>query len=260
VGFNAALTASVALTGGALFTSVAVSSASAAPAWPTAKGRQAVSKTIEVSGLYDGGLKRFSGTGALGDGGQEEDQDPIFKLKNGAVLKNVLLGAPVAGGIHCMGNCTLQNVWWEDIGEDAASFKGKSARFVYTVHGGGARKTADKVFQFNGAGKLVISKFQASHFGNLVRSCGNNCSTQYKRTIMVNDVDLTAPGKAIVGINTNYGDTASLRSVRIYWDRGKKMKTCVRYIGNNTGKEPKKTGSGPDGTHCRFVASDISYK
>jgi len=258
----AALTAALGLTGAALATNVMLQPAGAAtaavPAWPSATGSQAVSKTIEVSGTYDGSLKRFYGSGDLGGGGQDEGQDPIFKLADGATLKNVILGSPAADGVHCSGSCTIQNVWWEDVGEDAASFKGTSTGSVYTVYGGGAKKASDKVFQFNGAGKLVVTKFQVSDFGKLVRSCGN-CSKQYKREIIVNDVDITAPGKSLVGINTNYGDTAALRSVRIHGDSSKKIKPCVRYTGNSTGAEPKETGSGPDGTYCRYTASDLSY-
>ncbi len=258
----AALTAALGLTGAALATNVmlqpAGAAAAAVPAWPSATGTQAVSKTIAVSGTYDGSLKRFYGSGDLGGDGQDEGQDPIFKLADGATLKNVILGSPAADGVHCSGSCTIQNVWWEDVGEDAASFKGTSTGSVYTVYGGGARKASDKVFQFNGAGKLVITKFQVADFGKLVRSCGN-CSKQYKRDIIVNDVDITAPGKSLVGINTNYGDTAALRSVRIHGDSSKKIKPCIRYTGNNTGAEPKETGSGPDGTYCRYTASDLSY-
>ncbi|MET9808508.1 pectate lyase [Streptomyces halstedii] len=257
-----ALTVVAGLTAAALATTVTVQPAGAAttaiPAWPSATGSQTVSKTIEVSGTYDGGLKRFTGSGDLGDGGQGEGQDPLFKLKDGATIKNVILGSPAADGIHCSGSCTIQNVWWEDVGEDAASFKGTSTSSVYTVSGGGAKKASDKVFQFNGAGRLVVTKFQVADFGKLVRSCGN-CSKQYKREIVVNDVDVTAPGKALVGVNTNYGDTASLRSVRIHGDSGKKIKPCVRYTGNSTGAEPKETGSGPDGTYCQYTASDLSY-
>ncbi|GGS21657.1 pectate lyase [Streptomyces aureoverticillatus] len=249
--------AALSLASAALVTGGA-SPASAAPAWPTPNGSQPVSKTIDVSGPYDGGLKRFYGSGDLGDGGQGEGQDPIFKLKDGAVLKNVILGSPAADGIHCMGSCTLQNVWWEDVGEDAASFKGKSSSATYTVTGGGARKASDKVFQFNGAGKLNVTGFQVRDFGKLVRSCGN-CSTQYKRTIVVNNVDVTAPGTSLVGINQNYGDTAELRGIRIHGDSSKKIKPCVRYVGNDTGDEPDEVGSGPDGTYCRYSASDISY-
>ncbi|ORT56787.1 pectate lyase [Streptomyces sp. CB03238] len=255
----AALTGAVALTGAAVTAGVALPTAGAAAAWPTPNGSKPVPATIEFSGTYDGGMARHYGTGDLGDGGQDEGQSPLFTLADGAVLKNVVLGSPAADGVHCLGSCTLQNVWWEDVGEDAATFKSKSSSAVYTVTGGGARKASDKVFQFNGAGKLTITGFQVSDFGKLVRSCGN-CSTQYKRTIVVDNVDVTAPGGSIAGINTNYGDTATFRNIRIHGDSSKKIKPCVRYTGNNTGAEPVQTGSGPDGTYCRYTASDITYQ
>ncbi|MER6351606.1 pectate lyase [Streptomyces sp. NPDC001634] len=232
--------------------------AHAAAAWPTPTKSVPVSKTIPVSGTYDGKLQRFYGSGDLGDGGQSENQSPIFNLSDGAVLKNVIIGAPGADGIHCLGSCTLQNVWWEDVGEDAATFKGTSSSATYLVTGGGAKSASDKVFQFNGAGRLTVTGFQVQNFGKLVRSCGN-CKTQYKRTVVVSDIDATAPGKAIVGINQNYGDTATLSRIRIHGDSSKKIKPCVRYQGNNTGKEPKELGSGPDGTYCKYTTSDISY-
>ncbi|GAA3836466.1 pectate lyase [Streptomyces phyllanthi] len=252
------LATALGLTGTAIVTTSLLGSAGAAASWPTAQGKKAVSKTIEVSGTYDGKLKKFYGSGALGDGGQDEDQDPVFKLKDGAVLKNVIIGAPAADGIHCMGSCTLKNVWWLDVGEDAASFKGRSSSARYTVTGGGAKKASDKVFQFNGAGKLTVTGFQVSDFGKLVRSCGN-CSKQYKRTIVISDVDVTAPGKSLVGVNQNYGDTATLTKVRVHGDSKKKIRICTRFQGNNTGKEPKDLGSGPDGTYCKYKKSTVSY-
>ncbi|MFF6838938.1 pectate lyase [Streptomyces tanashiensis] len=249
------------ITGAAVLTTGLLAPAGAAgavPAWPTAKGGKPVATTIEVSGTYDGKLQRFHGTGELGSDGQDESQKPVFVLKDGAVLKNVIIGTPAADGVHCLGSCTLQNVWWENVGEDAATFKGTSASAVYAVYGGGARSASDKVFQFNGAGKLVVTRFQVSDFGKLVRSCGN-CKKQYRRTILINDVDVTAPGKSIVGVNAGYGDTATLRNVRIHGDTKKKIKPCTRFTGNDTGKEPKEIGTGPDGTTCRYSAGDLSY-
>ncbi|MEU0660369.1 pectate lyase [Streptomyces lavendulocolor] len=257
--------AALALTGGALLGTGLLAPAGAAPsgsapAWPTAQGKPVpVPKTIEVSGVHDGKMQRYTGSGALGGGGQDESQDPLFKLKDGAVLKNVILGSPAADGVHCSGTCTLENVWWEDVGEDAATFKGTSPSATYTVKGGGARKASDKVLQFNGAGRLTVTGFQVSDFGKLVRTCGN-CGKQYKRTVVISDVDITAPGKSIVGINENYGDTATLSKVRITGDSKKKIKVCTRFQGNNTGKEPKEIGSGPDGKHCLYKASDVTYK
>ncbi|MFE9024217.1 pectate lyase [Streptomyces sp. NPDC007808] len=81
------------VTGAAIVTTTSLlSSAGAAASWPTANGSKAVTSTIEVSGTYDGRLTKFHGSGALGGSGQEEDQDPIFRLADGAVLKNVIIG------------------------------------------------------------------------------------------------------------------------------------------------------------------------
>ncbi|MEV5799781.1 pectate lyase [Streptomyces collinus] len=230
-----------------------------AATWPTANGSQAVSATISLSGTKDYGMKRLYGTGDLGTDGQSESQDPILELAPGTVLKNVIMGAPAADGIHCLGGCTLQNVWWEDVGEDAATFLGSSSSNVYTVTGGGAKEAGDKVFQFNGAGTLDVSGFAVKNFGKLVRSCGN-CKTQYKRTINLSGIEATYKGSALVGINTNYGDSATLRNITVVGDSGKKIVPCQKYIGNNTGAEPSKNGTGPDSTYCKYASSDITYK
>ncbi|WP_081240873.1 pectate lyase [Streptomyces viridosporus] len=235
------------------------SSPAGAATWPTPNGSQGVSSTISVSGTKDYGMKRLYGTGDLGSGSQDEDQGPILELADGAVLKNVVLGAPAADGIHCLGSCTLQNVWWEDVGEDAATFKGKSSSAVYTVSGGGAKEASDKVFQFNGAGTLNVSNFAVQNFGTFVRSCGN-CSTQYKRTINLNTIEVTWKGSRLAGINTNYGDSATLRNITIIGDSSKKIIPCQKYIGNNSGKEPSTNGSGPDGTYCKYASSDVTYR
>ncbi|MBC2903801.1 pectate lyase [Streptomyces sp. PSKA01] len=238
-------------------TTMSATSGTALAAWPTPTGNQAVSSTIEVSGTYDGSLKRFHGSGDLGSDGQSESQGPLFELADGAVLKNVVLGSPAADGVHCLGSCTLQNVWWEDVGEDAASFKGKSTSAKYLVDGGGARKADDKVLQFNGAGTLTVRNFQVEDFGKLVRSCGN-CSTQYQRHIVISNVKATAPGKVLVGVNANYGDTATLSGVTVVGD--KDLTVCERFKGNSGGDEPTSLGEGPDGTTCRYSTSDVTHQ
>jgi hypothetical protein len=211
-----------------------------------------------VSGTYDGALKRFYGSGALGSDDQSEDQGPIFELADGATLKNVIIGDPAADGVHCLGSCTIQNVWWEDVGEDAATFKSKSASATYLVDGGGAKKADDKVLQFNGAGTLTVRNFQVEDFGKLVRSCGN-CKTQFTRHIVVSNVRATSPGKVLVGINSNFGDTAKISGVTVIGDTSKKLVICERFKGNSTGAEPTEVGSGSDGTNCVYSASAIAY-
>ncbi|HWS33241.1 MAG TPA: pectate lyase [Actinoplanes sp.] len=225
-------------------------------AWPKATSEKPVTATIPISGTVDGGNARYFGSGPLGDDSQDEGQDPLFKLADGAVLKNVILGAPAADGIHCSGSCTLINVWWENVGEDAATFKG-GASATYTVDGGGARSADDKVFQHNGGGTLTIKNFRVEDFGKLYRSCGN-CSTQHKRSVVVQNVTATAPAGSLVGINANFGDTAKISGVTVV---GKKsLDICVRFTGNSSGKEPTKIGTGPDGVNCIYNESDITFK
>jgi hypothetical protein len=166
--------------GGTNVSADAATTASCMLTFPTAASTTKVSATIKVSGSYDGMMNRFVSNG-LGDGSQSEGQSPIFQLADGSTLKNVIIGNPGADGIHCSGSCTLQNVWWEDVGEDAATLKGKSASQTMTIEGGGAMHAADKVFQHDGSGTIVIRNFFVSDFGKLYRSCGN-CGTHTRGT------------------------------------------------------------------------------
>ncbi len=243
-------------TGGATSTGGSTG-ASALCVWPTAVGSpQPVTATINVSGTYDGGMKRFVGSGALGASGQVEGGDPLFEIANGGTLQNVIIGNPAADGVHCGGTCTLKNVWWEDVGEDAATSRGGSS-IVMTIDGGGAKGAADKVFQHNGGGTMVIKNFCAQDFGKLYRSCGN-CSSQSQRNVQFENVMIIPRAGALAGVNANYNDTATFKMITIK-AAANSVPICDRYTGNSTGAEPTKSGSGPDGTVCKYAASDITW-
>lgn len=145
------------------------------------------------------------------------------------------------------------------MGEDAATFRGTSSATSSLVDGGGARAASDKVFQHNGAGTLTIRNFQVQNFGKLYRSCGN-CGTQFPRHVVIQNVTVTAPGDAIAGVNTNFGDSASFSGITIVGDPGREIVICQKYIGNDNGDEPVENGSGADGTFCRYSSSDIVYR
>lgn len=225
-----------------------------ATSWPKATGTTTLTATKVVSGTFDGGNGEFIGGGDLGDGGQDEGQDPLFELADGATLANVIIGAPAADGVHCNGSCTLRNVWWRDVGEDAATFKGTLASQVMTVTGGGAMHASDKVFQHNGPGTFVIKDFQASDIGKLYRSCGN-CSKQFARHVEVSGVTVTAPLKTLVGINPNLGDTATITGATLIGGTAKNV--CALFKGVTSG-EPTQTSNVPDGVAC--VATGITLK
>lgn len=57
-----------------------------------------------------------------------------------------------------------------------------------------------------------------------------------------------------LGINANYDDTATLRSITASGIDD----ICVTYEGNSNGEEPTESGSGPDGTNCKYSNSDIT--
>ncbi|CAJ0786012.1 hypothetical protein LMG19083_01371 [Ralstonia psammae] len=95
---------------------------------PASNGVVDVSKPIYVPAgqTFDGGGKYFRPTKALGDGSQNEHQQPVFILGQGATLKNVQYSG--ADGIHLLGNATLDHVVNRKVGEDAVTIDGAKNR------------------------------------------------------------------------------------------------------------------------------------
>ncbi|MGQ3481680.1 pectate lyase [Paenibacillus sp. TY11] len=127
---------------------------------------------VKAGQPYDGkGKTVVADPKTLGDGSQKEAQKPIFKLENNAVLKNVIIAAPAADGVHVYGNGTISNVTWEDVGEDALTLKEPG---TVNITGGGAFHAYDKVFQINAEGTINIKNFRADDIGKLVRQLGGS--------------------------------------------------------------------------------------
>jgi len=225
--------------------------------WPRPTGNKSVPMTIRVKDSFDGHMVRYYGIDELGTNDQDESQGAIFDLADGATLSNVILGDPAADGVHCNGSCTLNNVWWERVGEDAATFRGKTDSATMIVNGGGASGAVDKVFQHNGRGTMIIKDFYVEWFGKLWRSCGN-CKSQYRRHVIIENVTAIAgpKSKALVGVNVNYGDVAEFRGVNKLYDKAGKTIICLKYEGNAAGLEPIEKGAGPD-QYCRYDASTV---
>ncbi|MFI5841975.1 pectate lyase [Catenuloplanes sp. NPDC051500] len=221
-------------------------------AWPSSAGSVSISSTQNVSGTFDGGMKTYC---CIGDGSQNESQDPMFSIANGGTLQNVILGSPAGDGVHCEGTCTLRNVWWNDIGEDAATFKGTGGGTSYVI-GGGARNGSDKTFQHNGNGTVSISGFYLKGSGKLYRGCGN-CTNSYTRhvkidNVLLDDIDMVA------GINSNWGDTATITRVTLV--NSSSATVCGKYKGVSKGSEPTYLGAGWDDANCKVKQSDITYR
>jgi pectate lyase len=97
---------------------------------------------------------------------------------------------------------TIKNVWWEDVCEDAATFKQTSGTSY--VIGGGAQGADDKIFQFNGRGTVNIKDFYANDYGKVIRNCGDCTGNGGPRNIIIDGV-VAKDGGVLCGINTNYG-------------------------------------------------------
>jgi len=195
---------------------------------------------LEVNGVwtsYDRGLSN------LGDCNDVEggEKDAVFRLETGATLKNVILGPGSIEHVHCVGDgCTIENVWWDDVCEDALSLKNsedKNAKFY--VIGGGARDGSDKIVQHNSAGTVHIKGFTVKNAGKLYRSCGACKNYNGERHVIIEDV--TADNaKVLAGININHGDTATF--INVTNNNGKNV--CETFISNDDGSgEPTKVGA-----------------
>ncbi|KAG8156523.1 hypothetical protein KVR01_013627 [Diaporthe batatas] len=184
-------------------------------------------KTVASGDTFDGGMKVYdrgvSCTGQV-EGG---DSDAVFQIENGGTLKNVIIGPNQIEGVHCQGACTLENVWWPEVCEDAFTIKNQDAGETTYIKGGGAAGAEDKVLQHNGGGSLEVSDFEVEDFGKLYRSCGN-CKTMYERHFTISGSTDTK--------------TSGVKDV------------CVTYDGTeDNDKEPVKNddnGDGCDGTFC----------
>jgi hypothetical protein len=182
-------------------------------------------RVVAVGEVFDGQNKRYN----LSGGSQSEGQPPVFEVQEGGVVRNVIIGSLAADGIHCKGNCTLDHVWWEDIGEDAATAMGPVGT-IMNVTCGAAFNGSDKTFQFNGRGELHISKFYVEKSGKLARTCGDCTNNGGPRKIVINDV-ITRDVSTIVGINSNFGDVAVIRNLTLNNSSTSKTKICQVYKG-----------------------------
>jgi hypothetical protein len=186
--------------------------------------------------------------------GQAEggDSDAVFQIEEGGSISNVIIGPNQIEGIHCQGACTLTNVWWSAVCEDAFTIKNQDASATTYIKGGGAFGAADKVLQHNGAGTLSVSDFTVSDFGKLYRACGN-CATSYERHVIMDGITASS-GDILAGINSNWGDTATITNTKATSVGA----ICTRFKGVAKGSEPTEIGSGADGVNCIYGSDVVS--
>lgn len=192
-------------------------------------GTTTVNSTIvvEAGQVFDGLGRHYVAGSALGDGSQDEGQDPVFRLENGATLKNVVIGAPAADGVHVYGNAYLANIVWEDIGEDALTLKSSG---TVTLNGGAAYNGADKVIMLNAPGRLNVYNFVSSNAGKLIRQVGGST---FKVEVFIDSSDISNMDESIFRTDSTTS-TVSMTNT-IYSNVGQKWYNVKNvYENNNT--------------------------
>ncbi|KAF2003201.1 polysaccharide lyase family 3 protein [Amniculicola lignicola CBS 123094] len=209
---------------------------------PASKGSVTYKAAKMVSGTFDGGMKTYGRGVKCGGQAEGGDKDAVFLVANGGTLQNVIIGKDQNEGVHCLGACTIKNVWWVDVCEDALTIKGDGNALV---SGGGAQAASDKIIQHNGKGTVTIDGFTAMDFGKLYRSCGN-CKVSNERHVVIKNVK-AYNGKVLIGINPNFKDTAVVTGTC-----ATSVKTlCEEFEGTTPGNEPKSVHKGASST-CKI--------
>lgn len=119
------------------------------------------------------------------------------------------------------------------------------------IQGGGAANAADKVVQHNGRGTVTISGGTYVNIGKLYRSCGDCTSNGGPRNVVVQNVKVNGVTSDLVGINSNYGDVATISG-----SCGVSKKVCQEYKGvsKGSGESAKVTTT----ANCRGAQGNLA--
>jgi hypothetical protein len=150
--------------------------------------------------VYDGKGEKLTAEATamkcdLTEGEQAESQRPYFVLAPGASVKNVTIAYPGCEGIHMLGDNVLDNISWENAGEDAASVRSYFPGGKITISNSDGVSAADKMFQFNAPCDVRIENFTGSDMGKLVRQNGD---TTFELRVDLNNVTVTGVISAVV--------------------------------------------------------------
>ncbi|CZR65910.1 related to pectate lyase [Phialocephala subalpina] len=194
-----------------------------------------LSSPMSISGSKDMGNKEYDRGRPCNSDKDTGSASAVFILENGATLSNVIIGADQLEGVHCKGACTLKNVWFRDVCEDAISLLGNGD---VLIQGGGAANAKDKVVQHNGKGTVTIKDYTVQAVGKVYRSCGNCSKNGGPRKVVISGLKANGVTADVVGINSNYGDTATISG-----SCGKSVKhVCQEFKGilkSDGGESPK---------------------
>ncbi|MFA0922168.1 pectate lyase [Xanthomonas fragariae] len=139
--------------------------------------------------VFDGKGQTYIGGPGLGDGSQNEHQQPLFVVEDGGSLCNVHMNGS-GDGVHFIGSGKMVNCVNEDVSEDAVTIDGAGNRAHdagiagcgETVNGRPKveiinctfNNASDKVVQDNGSADVVMSGDTVNGAGKVFRTNGGH--------------------------------------------------------------------------------------
>ena len=193
-----------------------------------------------------------------------ESQPAVLTLEN-ATVKNVRLKADGGSdGIWCTkGDCTLENVIWEDICEDAATQKSTPGSTLTIIGGWAWNNGGGKIFQHNAPDTTVVvtGGFTAKgRSAKLLRACGNCVGNGGNKKLILDNVRVDGVlSEEVVAPNKNYGDVATVRNLYIKDYDPEKQDVCAEWIGyDKSEKKPsERLGEAWNTEHCQVRREDV---
>ena len=149
--------------------------------------------TIHVKkGTFDGGGESY---GNIGDGTQDEGQPAVFELEPGTNLVNCIIVPPAGDGIHVHGDNTVENVIFEDVGEDAISMRSNFEGGTVTIRNCSFSDADDKVLQVNRESTWYLYDVTVNTAGKVMRQNGG---TTFKLDVYIDGLKAYDINEALV--------------------------------------------------------------
>ncbi|MFT3733728.1 MAG: pectate lyase [Rhodocyclaceae bacterium] len=147
---------------------------------------------LVTSGTYDAGCKTYVGQFLASD----ESTKPVFRVENGATLKNAIITIDPKldnhGGVHVYAGGTVENVTWLSIQETGLTIKTAGSVIARNLT---VANSADRFLQINAASKISVQNCVIDHVGQTV--VRQNGGTTFKTDVTLDACRIAGPAVSV---------------------------------------------------------------
>jgi hypothetical protein len=215
--------------------------------WQNGSGSRNLGSGMTVTN-HDGGMQVHNGSLENCANGDQSSTEPLITVQNGGSVRNVVMGNNIGDGIHCLGSCTIENVWFPYVCDDAITILGSG---TVTIRNSGFKNARDKTIQHNGSATVTLQNIYVETAGKLYRSCGEGCESSASRRATIDGVYAIGVDQ-IAGVSSN--DTVTLRNICSH----RTFSMCSIYdpgTSDETENGVNQSNEGPN-SNCVFTAAD----